>query len=102
MTFVDITLLVLLGGFVLAGLWFGAIHMVGSLVGLILGAILSGRYYDEVGAWAAPWFGGNVGLANIVMFFVIFVLTTRLVGLLVWLANKAFNFVAVIPFLKTF
>src|SRR3989338_4124493 len=100
MTFVDITLLVLLGGFVLAGLWFGAIHMVGSLVGLILGAILSGRYYDEVGAWAAPWFGGNVGLANIVMFFVIFVLTTRLVGLLVWLPDQALHFLGRLSFLQ--
>jgi membrane protein required for colicin V production len=102
MTFIDIALLVLLGGFILAGFWFGVIHMVGSLVGLILGAVLAGRFYDDAALWAAPYLGGNSKLASILMFFLIFVLVTRLVGLLVLLADKVFKFVAIIPFLKSF
>ena len=102
MTFIDIALLVALGGFILAGFWFGVIHMIGSLLGLVLGAVMAGRYYDEAAAWATPFLGGNAKLASLLMFFLIFVLVNRLIGLLVLVVDKVFKFIAIIPFLKTF
>ncbi len=102
MNVIDISLLVLLGGFVLAGFWFGIIHMIGAIVGLVLGALAAGQFYGSAAAWLAPYIGGNLNLASIIMFFAIFVLVNRLIGLLFWIIEKVFNFIAVIPFLKTF
>jgi uncharacterized membrane protein required for colicin V production len=102
MNIIDVSLLVALGGFVLAGFWFGVIHMVGSLVGLVFGAIIAGRFYDDLGAWIAPWLGDNFNLAKIIAFAAIFILVTKLVAVLVWIVDKVFKFIAVIPFLKTF
>ena len=81
MNVVDISLLVLLGGFALYGLWFGIIHMIGTLIGLIFGAIVAGRAYVPFAAWLAPHVGGNENLAKVIGFFVLFVLVTKLVGL---------------------
>lgn len=102
MTIIDISLLVLLGGFILAGFWFGVIHMIGSLLGLVFGALIAGRYYAGAASWAAPFLGGNTNLAGILMFFLIFVLVNRLVGVLFLVVDKVFKIVAIIPFLKTF
>jgi len=102
MTIVDITLLVALGGFVLAGLWFGIIHMIGSVVGLILGAFVAGRFYGQAADLLTPLTGGNVNLAKLIGFFLLFILVTRLVGLVFHLVEKVFKLVAIIPLLKTF
>lgn len=104
MTLIDVVLLIILAGFILAGFWFGIIHMIGSLVGLVVGAWAAGHFFEPVAQWLAPWFGGDarLNLIRVLSFFVIFVLTTRLIGLLVHLADKIFKFIAIIPFLKTF
>lgn len=102
MTIVDVTLLIALGGFVLAGLWFGVIHMIGSVVGLVLGAFMAGRFYGSAAEIITPLTGGNVNLAKIIAFFALFILVTRLVGLLFHVIEKIFRFIAIIPFLKTF
>ncbi len=99
---VDFIILVMLGGFVLAGLWFGAIHMVGSVLGIVFGAIAAGRYYEPVGQWLANFMGGNVNAGRIVAIFLIYVLANRLFGLLVYIIDKIFKFISVIPFMKTF
>ena len=41
----DLVLLIVLGGFVLYGLWFGLIQSVGSLVGIALAAVIAGQWY---------------------------------------------------------
>jgi len=102
MNVVDISLLVLLGGFVLYGLWFGIIHMIGSLVGVIFGAIAAGRLYAPVGEWLTPLIGGNANLGKIIAFFLVFIVVTKLVGLIFWIVEKIYKFIAVIPFMKSF
>jgi membrane protein required for colicin V production len=98
----DLVLLVVLGGFILSGFWFGIIHMIGSLVGLVVGAWAAGHYFDALARFVAPWMGGNINLARIIAFFFIFVLVNRLFGIIVFLAEKVFKIIAIIPFLKTF
>jgi uncharacterized membrane protein required for colicin V production len=98
----DITLLVGLGGFVLYGLWFGVIHMVGAFAGIIIGAVAAGRFYEGVGSWIAPFVNGNVNLAKVIAFVLTFILINRLVGLAFWVVEKIFKIISVIPFLKTF
>ncbi len=102
MNVVDIVLLVVLASFILSGFWFGIIHMVGSLVGLLVGAWAAGHYYDVLAQWGAPWINGNVNLARVIAFFVIFIVVNHLFGIIVSIAEKIFKIIAVIPFLKTF
>ncbi|OGL73795.1 hypothetical protein A3C96_03830 [Candidatus Uhrbacteria bacterium RIFCSPHIGHO2_02_FULL_60_10] len=100
MSTVDFVILVLLGGFVLSGLWFGLIHMIGSIVGLFAGAFVASRFYEPAAQVLVPFLGGNLNLARLVGFFLVFVLATRLCGLGFWLLEKAYNFFAVIPGMK--
>lgn len=101
MNYLDLVLLIALGGFVLYGLWFGFIHMVGTVAGLVFGALVAGWYYPVGSSWLQHYLG-NANVANFIAFFVIFVLVTRLVGLVFWIVEKAFGFISVIPFLMTF
>lgn len=102
MTFFDLILIIIVFGFVLAGLWFGLIQSLGALVGTIFGVLVAGKYYD---AWAEVTQGiffGNINLARVVMFFLIMILVNRLIGLIFWVIEKIFKIVSIIPFLKTF
>lgn len=102
MSTIDIALIVLLGGFVLTGLWFGIVHMVGSIVGIALGALLAGKYYDIVANFLSAPLGGNVNFSRVLAFFIVFVVVNRLFGFCLLLLDKAIDFFAVIPFFKTF
>ncbi len=102
MNIVDVSLLVLVGGFVLAGFWFGLIHMIGSFVGLAAGAVVGGAFYTPFAKLLVGYVGHNENLAKIVAFVLLFIITTRLVGLVFWLLEKSFKFISVIPFLGTF
>jgi uncharacterized membrane protein required for colicin V production len=102
MNVVDISILVALGGFVLAGFWFGAIHMVGSVVGVIVGAVVAGQFHGALAGAISGLVGGNENLAKLIAFAILFILATRIVGLAFWVIEKIFKFIAIIPFLKTF
>ena len=102
MNILDISLLVLLGGFVLYGFWFGIVQMIGAMAGVLIGAIAAGRLYGPVSVWLEPYMGGNTNLAKVVAFFVVFVVVSKLVGLIFWVIERIFKFITVIPFLKTF
>jgi len=102
MTFFDLILVLSVFAFVLAGLWFGFIHALGALVGMVLSVLVAGRYYDSWGHATAGIFFGNENLARVVMFFLLMILVNRLIGLVFWIIEKIFKIVAVIPFLKTF
>lgn len=102
MNVLDIVLLVILAGFILSGFFAGIIHMIGSLVGLLVGAWAAGHYYGVLAGWIAPLVGGNANLASIIAFFVVFVVVNRLFGLVVFIVDKIFKIIAIIPFLKTF
>lgn len=101
MTYLDITFIIVLGGFVLAGFWFGFIHMVGSIIGLVVGAVAAGQFYPVVAGWLAPVIP-NQNAAKVIGFLLIFIILPRLIGLLFALADKIFKIIAVIPFLRTF
>ncbi|MBU1146153.1 CvpA family protein, partial [Patescibacteria group bacterium] len=95
----DLILILILGGFVLYGLWFGLINTLGVLVGTIAGAFLAARWYEPVADWAGFLFGGHTNLAKVVCFLILFIIINRLVGLVFWLIDKIFSFFKIIPFL---
>jgi len=97
--FFDYILLAIVAIFTWIGLWSGFIHTLGSFLGVFLGAALAARYYTHIaGAWDWVFFG-NEKIAEIVIFVVIFVLISRVVGIIFWLANKIFGVVKLFPFL---
>lgn len=102
MTVIDVTLLVFLGAFVLAGFWFGLIHMIGALLGIFLGAFLASRFYEPLAQWLFGINPVNINILRIVAFVFIAFVVTRLVGFAVHIADKAFKVISVIPFMKTF
>lgn len=101
MSFFDLALLILLGGFVLYGLWFGLIHAFGSLVGVVAGAFIAGRLFEPVTQMFSWLFGGNMNLGRVIVFFLIFVIVNRLVGFGFHLIDRAFRILAIVPFLSS-
>ncbi len=102
MTILDLLLILSVFAFVLAGLWFGFVHALGAVVGMVLSVLVAGRYYDAWGTAASGIFLGNVNLSRTIMFLVLMILVNRLIGILFWLIEKLFKIVSVIPFMKTF
>lgn len=98
---IDAVLLILLGGFVLYGFWFGLIHTLGGLVGVVVASIFAGRISEPFAVWIQPIAGGNPAVVRIIAFIAAFILITRLVGFMFWIIERIFKIIAVIPFLKT-
>ncbi len=102
MNVVDLVILVALGAFVIMGFSLGLIHMVGAIIGLFVGIYLAGHYYVWLAAIGAPFLGNNQSLAKTLAFVLILIVVARLFGLLLYVVDRVFKFVAIIPFLKTF
>jgi uncharacterized membrane protein required for colicin V production len=100
MTIFDVILLIILGGFVMFGLWFGLIHTLGAIVGTFAGAFFAGLWYDFLGRWLESLFG-HPNLMKIIAFIFIFIVMNRLIGFGFYILDKIFQFVSIIPFLKT-
>lgn len=98
---VDLILLIILFGFVLYGFWFGLIHALGGLVGVVVASILATRFYEPLSEWALLVFGGSTNLVRMVTFIITFFLITRLVGFAFFIAERIFKFISIIPFLKS-
>lgn len=101
LSILDLILLLGIFLFISFGFWAGFISMVGSLVGLVIGTWVAGHYFAAFGAWLSPYVLDNTNLANIIAFFVMFTLVNRLIGILVWFANKVFKLFTIIPFTKS-
>jgi len=100
MTIFDVILLILLGGFVLFGLWFGLIHTLGAIIGTFAGAFFAGLWYEPLGHWLEGIFG-HPNLMRIFAFIFIFIIINRLIGFAFYVLDKIFNFLTIVPFLKT-
>ncbi len=101
MSFFDIVLLVIIGGFGLFGLWFGLIHTLGSLIGTILGVYLAARWYAPVAAWLMHITGWNGNFSKVLVFILAFILINRLVGLAFYLLDRFFSIITRLPFIKS-
>lgn len=103
MSIFDISLLVIIGGFVINGLFKGLIKILGNVVGLIIGAFVASHYYLAFYSWALNWtwlrnvIGVHQNIGRVAAFILVFVITTRLVGVIFYLIEKFFDFIAVIP-----
>jgi len=99
----DIVLLILVGLFMVNGLYKGLIKLLGNIAGLIVGAYVSSHYYLNFYAlaskwsWLNNWMTSHENFAKVLVFIILFALVTRLTALLFLIIEKIFNLIAIIP-----
>jgi len=101
MTLFDLILILIVFGFIWFGFWFGLVYAVGGLVGLIVGVAVASRYFDDIAQKVLFLFGGNVNLAKIVCFLVLYIIVNRLVGFVFFIIDRILRPITHLPFLKT-
>ncbi len=101
MQFTDIILLTIIGLFALAGLWFGLVHTLGSLMGTVLGVFLASRYYEVLATWIMSLTGWSGNLPRVVSFIVAFIIINRLIGFIFWIVDKVLSVVTHLPFINS-
>ena len=100
MSIFDVVLIVIIMGFGLAGLWFGLVRTVISLLGSVLGIYLGARYYAPVADWLITTTGWNPNISRIVIFVIAFILINRAVALVFWLFNKFITIITHLPLIR--
>lgn len=96
--FVMILVIICFGAF---GFAMGLIQVIGGLVGIFAGAWIASMFHVALGAKISEYVLGNQTTANTVAFILIFVLVSRLSGLIFYLVNRVFRILSFIPFLKS-
>ena len=97
----DIILLSILSIFILAGFFLGFVKSFGSFLGMLLSIIIAGNLFEGFAQTFRFIFLGNVNLARIVVFTVLFILISKLLGIFFWIINSLFKIVSVVPFVKS-
>jgi len=100
MSIFDISLLIIVSGFALFGLWFGLVHTLGSLIGTVVGVYLASRFYAPLANWIIGFTGWNQNYITVIVFIVSFLLITRLVGFVFWILQKFLSIFTSLPFIK--
>jgi len=81
--------------FVVNGFFQGVIHMLGSILGLIIGVGVASRTDTLAGAWLHTQTGWTAGICTIVSFVVILMVFTRVFGVVLHILEKTFNFMKI-------
>ncbi len=98
---VDVILLLIIAGFALAGLWFGFVHALGSLLGTVLGVYLAARYFTVLAGWLTNIFGWEGNAPKVLAFVVSFFVINRVVGFAFWFLEKFIGFFTRLPFVRS-
>lgn len=101
MSYFDVIIVCVLLGFALFGFWSGLLQSIGSIVGTLAGAYVAHQYFESIAPWVVERSGWSENTARIVVFFLLFAVITRLVGILFLLAEK-FLHILPIPFGRLF
>jgi uncharacterized membrane protein required for colicin V production len=101
MSYFDIGLLVVIGGFVFNGLAKGMIRLLGQIVGLIIGAYVASHFYLTFYKWGESMVNWGENTEKFLSFTILFVLTTSLIGFVFVMIEKLFDLISIIPFTKT-
>lgn len=92
---------ILVLGFTFAGFLFGTIHTIGSLIGLVFGLLVAGNLSDDLAPAFRFFFGGDESTAQLVIFIILFLAVTRLIGYVIHVVDKSAKFLRFIPFVTT-
>lgn len=99
MTILDIVVVLILAVFFFKGFSLGLVRAVGTFIGLIVGLWLAGRYYEAMGGWLVGW-GLPEAFSAAAGYIATFIAAAWAVSLLVWMADRVFKFLAIIPGMK--
>lgn len=100
MTFFEGIVIFFILYFVFSGFKSGFIRTAGAFVGFLVGVFFASHYYEPISqAWLWLFFG-NVLLAKVVTFVLLYVLIDKLFKLAVYILDRAFNLLRFIPFTK--
>ncbi len=99
MTILDIVVVLILAVFFFKGFSLGLVRAVGTFIGLIVGLWLAGRYYEAMGGWLVGW-GLPEAFSAAAGYIATFIAAVWAVSLLVWMADRVFKFLAIIPGMK--
>ncbi|HLD35028.1 MAG TPA: CvpA family protein [Patescibacteria group bacterium] len=101
MSFFDLILACVIGGFVLFGLWFGIVATLGSLVGTVFGVFLASRWYALPAAWLINTTGWNANFSNVLVFIILYLIINRLIGFIFYIIDKSFSIITHLPFINS-
>ncbi|MBI5037822.1 MAG: CvpA family protein [Candidatus Kerfeldbacteria bacterium] len=96
----DLIILILFLGFIGSGFWFGFIHTLGTIIGVVVGVIAAGQLYDGVSSFF-QMFLLKPNIADLVAFAVIFIATSQLVGWVAKMFDSGFKLVRLFPFVSS-
>lgn len=100
MSFFDIALACIIGGFVLFGLWFGIVATLGSLIGTVFGVYLASRWYVIPATWLINTTGWNANFSNVLVFIILYLIINRLIGFVFYIIDKSFSIITHLPFIN--
>ena len=99
--FVDILLVIALFSVIASSYQAGLIKTFGGIIGLIVGVVVAGEYFERLAVLIMPIFKNSENMAKIISFFLIFIAVNAVIALLVFVIDSAFDLISFIPFLKT-
>ena len=97
---VDIILVIALLSIITSCYQAGMIKTLGGLIGLVVGIVVAGQYFEKLAELIMPLLKDSENLAKILAFAVIFIAVNGLIGLIVYVLDSTFNFISFLPFLK--
>lgn len=96
MYLIDIILLIIVIGFIGLGLTMGLAKMIGSILGTIAGLFVASTFSPAVYEAYGHLLGGGT-FAEIGVFVILFVIASKLIGVILWIVGKLFDIFAWIP-----
>lgn len=97
MSIFDLSLIVIMLGFIVNGLFKGIIKMVGSILALFVGIFIASRFYVIFYDWFSAFISGSENVLKIISYVVILLVASKLVELIFVLIEKIFKIAAFIP-----
>ena len=97
MTIFDLSLLIVILGFAVNGLFRGLIKMVGAIVALVLGIFFASRLYLPFYEWGSNYVSGQENVLKIISFVIVLLVISKLIELIFKFLEKVFKIAAFIP-----
>jgi membrane protein required for colicin V production len=98
--YIDIFLFLILLGFVYNGISKGFIKLLGRIVALVLGIILTSHLYIPIYLFLNQFFSLNESIAKISIFILTYIILNRIINWLFVLIEKVYKLLSIIPFTK--
>ena len=97
MSIFDLSLILILIGFTVNGLFKGIIKMIGAIVAFFLAIYVATRLYLPFYNWGSNYISGSENVLKIVAFILILLITSKLVQIAFNIIEKIFKLAAFIP-----